>query len=239
MKFQLSIVPLLAFALLCECTTATAALVSNGDFELGAFAHPGDGNFNDFGSGATGTVILPGENILAGWSIFLSPSDPTNALDFVDPARGMEWVNSNNGFAFSGSRFVDLNRGEIGRGRDFFGITTTITTQPNSIYELTFAASFGGLLRVMATGSNLLLSSADAIPDDAIWRVYSHRFTANSTSTALTLQLEAAGADFGSGSFIDGVSVATIPEPVSLHLLFFLGAFCLHTRSFRANERNG
>ena len=54
-----------------DCFVIHFQVVSHdlGNFSTGQFAQPGDSNYRVFGPGFEGTLILPGQTALAGWSI--------------------------------------------------------------------------------------------------------------------------------------------------------------------------
>ena len=216
-----------------------AGLISNGGFESGTFAEPGDANFANFGSGFTGTLILPGLGILDAWEISLSPFDPDGSLTFQPPDRfGLEWVSFAGGITGDGERFIDLNR-----GGDLFQVSQDIATILGRTYRLSYLAETsvnrGNALTEIQIAGNSTTTFEDRTPATPPyrWVKFSHTFVADSFSTRVSFAAKVPGNDPITGAQIDRVSVTeVVPEPTSLAIFGAIGLAGLVARRKRKQQ---
>lgn len=213
-----------------------AGFLINPSFEEGLFASPGDSNYNVFAPGVTGTIVYPGQDALTGWVVVLSPYDPDGLITAVPGfGLGLEWVNAEYG-SFDGNRFLNLNR-----GGDLYKIGQSIGTTFGQEYDFTYyglggSLFYGATTEVAITGNSVLVMSDDTTTmssDDLRgWQRFTTRFTADSSTTSISLTAKKYGADLGSGTFIDALSVTSanpVPVPPTVvaaaisYLLLFAG----------------
>jgi hypothetical protein len=177
--------------------TANADLITNGSFEVGTFVNDGNATMT-FNAGST---------TMTGWSAV---------------GRQLSWITTPNPWGLSaqdGIFFLDLTA--YNTGAPFGGVTQTITTTVGEQYMLSFylgsyTQRWGGppvsiLASAGGTSQTFTVSTASTA---STWTPFSLLFTANSTSTAITLAGAAGVAYIG----LDNVSVnpagtPAVPEP--------------------------
>jgi hypothetical protein len=220
-------------AILDSTISAQAAIVENGSFENGSFAKPGDANFQWFAPGYTGTLVLPGQSLIANWNVTLSPFDPDQALTFLSPTGpfGLEWASG----SLEKERWVDLNR-----GGDLWRVSQSISTQAGSSYFVSFDvlvgnAMGGARLRTQFDGASA--SSVEyigSVVGPPRWERVTQIFHADSKITTLSFMAVTTGVDYFSGPQIDRIDVTPVPEPSSI--LPFCLALSIFTIALRFRD---
>ena len=196
-----------AVATLLLSSTAGAALIVNGDFELTAIA---DGTFQEIGAGS---------DPLTGWTI----------SEF-----GVMKDHNRFGASSDGSTFLALESNTYGPGAGI--ISQSFATDVGYHYSLSFeysalATTADTTITYALAGATL---GPEAVPvftfsnaSGQVWRTETISFTANSTTTTLSFKGNGGLASIAS-SAIDNVSVdfVAIPEPGTFALIGGLLALC-------------
>ncbi len=195
----------------CVSATCDAGIIVNGEFSLGQFASPGDSNYVVFAPGYTGTLVIPGSQILTGWNVGLSPFDPDRSLTFGGPNHfGLEWTDS----VPESGKWIDLNR-----GGDLWQVSQTFMTVPGQSYQLSYLSLAGNVMGGAITQIQLIGHSILTFEDttSAIgsprWDQTLHNFIADSSTTSLVFSAKQAGLDPLTGTQIDRVAITAVPEP--------------------------
>ena len=180
----------LAALLLAAATTTglMAAPFQNGSFEIGTLANTG--NFDILGAGSTA---------ITGWTVV------GDGVDYIE-----SWVASN------GIRSIDMLSCGISAG-----VQQTFDTVPGSTYKVTFDLAGnpdGGVKTLSVTAgsasANYTFDTTGANATNMNWVTRSLSFTANSTSSTLTMLGGVLGGGGScAGSVIDNVTVA-LERPV-------------------------
>lgn len=210
---------------------ASQNIVTNGDFELGLFASPGDPNYAIWEPGFVGTIIHPGSAILLGWDVAISPFDPDQSLSSELP-NGLEWTR----LLHENNRVIDLNR-----GGDLWSISQQLSTVIGQQYQLSYdlqpgSVMGGATVRFSIAGTNVqAFESTSSIMDSPLWENHTHRFIADASTTILNITATAIGLDPASGPQIDNVKIIAIPEPATGTLLL-LGLAWLGRRVRRSPD---
>lgn len=157
------------------CSTAHAAVINNGSFELPTVP---DGSYTNFGTGS---------NLISGWTVvgpqasIVSGALTAGSLTF--PAQ-------------EGSQWLDLT-GYLSNSRDD-GVTQTIATIPGTTYTLSFwvgnivdpGSTYGKTSTVELSlngGPREPFTNADGTGANVMnWKQFTRSFTANSASTVIT-----------------------------------------------------
>jgi hypothetical protein len=175
-------------------------LITNGSFESGTYTF--DGN---------GAASLPaGSTAITGWTTFaaeLAPISNTNVFGITTPF---------------GSVFLDLTG--YHDSSPYGGVMQSISTTSGQSYLLTLdlgvdnsVSQYSGPISVaVKAGSDSTTFTDDPTGTGVIWTPFSFTFTANSSSTTISIQ-GTHGIDYIG---LDNVSVvaAAVPEPSSLAL---------------------
>lgn len=188
-------------SLLLLHANATASLLTNGGFELGALVN--DGN-----------------------STMTFSAGPTNITGWNAVGRQVSWIEAGNPFGLSaqdGSRFLDLTA--YVAGPPFGGVTQTISTNAGQQYILsfflgTYTLRWGGppVSIVASAGGTSQTFTVSTTSTASTWTPFSMLFTASSANTAITLT-GAAGFNY-IGLDNVGVDAGTVtPEPLSYALI--------------------
>lgn len=178
-----------------------ANLLTNGSFESGAFGNPSNGT----------TLLGPGSSAITGWTVI------TDTTAWIGPINPWGLTASN------GSYFLDLT--EYAPGGPYAGVRQTITTVPGQTYALTFdlgGSTYWGrpdAITASAAGTSATFTTP-ATGTNNDWYHESMQFTANSTSTLITLQGSAGVYYIGLDNVsVDAVAAAPVPEPGSWALM--------------------
>ncbi len=236
MKTSLAAVLCLGAAAVISAPDASANLIYNGSFEIGAPA-----------STTPWTRLAPGSTALQGWTV---GGVGTNTV------RGVDWHNGafNPGPAQSGSWMVDLNiDGTGGQGAGQGTISQAFATVAGTYYSLSFwlagprSSEAGGTLNPRtvivglagSTTQTQTFTAPDAVSTSLVWYQRNFDFIADSASTTLTFSpLAGTGANGYWGAFIDNVSVNTavvpLPAPILLLGSGLLGLCCFGRARRRA-----
>jgi len=200
--------------LLANSNALTADLVSNGDFSSGSFAVEGDDNFESFGDGFSGTLILPGESILSDWEVSFSEFDADQTFSFDPP--GLEWTDAE----VANDRWIDFNR-----GGDLWRVTQTLDTVVGQQYRLVhdvLSGDFdgGATLQISLEGiSTQTFTTVSSEIGSARFEEFSYVFIADSSSTVLSLSAVAIGLNEITGPQVSNGSWTAVPEPTCLPVL--------------------
>ena len=195
---------ILALVLLCFVSSAAEAIpITNSSFETGVFVD--DGN---------GTMVLPvGSTAIGGWTVVTDQ---------------LAWIISPNPWGLTaedGNHFLDLTA--YPAGAPFGGVSQDLSTTIGEIYLLnyslgTYTSRWGGPpVSILASGGGTSQTcTVSATSTVSSWTLCSMTFTANSSTTTLSL-LGAAGVQYIG---LDNVSVeavgsSPIPEPATIVLL--------------------
>ena len=214
---------LCAAALICVLAVpASAAVVTNGDFEDTSSSTPGHGLVNgqelnslNVGGGATWDVYrsIPGWTTEAGAGIEVQTNRTLSSID-----------------AHSGSHYIELDSHPRSTSNSTMKQMLSLAA---GVYDLTFFYSprnsdvnTNGIAYsvVNHANSNILLGavsgpSATQGTKVGSWTKVSGRFTVGVNDSPLLLKFAATGTKDTLGGFIDSVSISAVPVPAGLPLL--------------------
>jgi Protein of unknown function (DUF642)/PEP-CTERM motif len=201
MKSLFHYLALAGIAILSSLSSAHAALITNGSFEVPTVV---PGTFSNFFTGSTAisgwTVFGPAVSIVSGSfgsGVFLFPAeDGIQWLDLTGPTSG-----------------------------PVEGVEQTVTTTPGQTYNLSFFVGTGfgttSTVGVLINGS-LLATKTNSTPGTTLnWELFTVPFTAASASTVIGFEnLDPIGDD---SNGLDNISLVlapttTVPEPGTLIL---------------------
>lgn len=197
---------LVTLGLLATCA-AHADFITNGNFESGTFAPPGNQT----------QTLAPGSTALSGWQVV---NDSIAWIGVGDP-WGLD--------AQSGNMFLDLS--DYSAGAPFGGIQQTLSTTPGYKYAVSFwlgsSTAWGrpAALTVSAAGQSATFTSAN-IGSNNDWQRFSFSFVANSAATVLSF-VGASGVNYIGLDNVD-VTATAVPE-LSSSLMLLAGLAVLGT----------
>jgi hypothetical protein len=189
--------------LLFAVSQANANLITNGSFELGSFVNQGNETM----------VLGVGSTVISDWTVV---------------ADQLAWIDVGNPWGLSaqdGDRFLDLTA--YPTGAPFGGISQTLATVPGQQYQLsfylgTYTQRWGGppVSVVASAGSASQTFTVSTPSTSSTWTPFSMLFSANASSTAITLTGSAGFQYIGIDNVsVDAAGVNPIPEPGSCALV--------------------
>ena len=180
--------------------TSQANLITNGSFETGAFVP----NFQD-------TMSLPtSSTAMTGWSVI------NDTLAWIGPTNPFGLT------ASSGNFFLDLT--DYDNMAPFGGVTQTVTTVAGLAYQLSFDLGssdlYGRPSAILAgAGSTSAIFTGALAGGNSDWQSFILPFTANSTSTIISLTGSNGQIYIGLDNVAVNAMVAPVPEPTSLIMM--------------------
>lgn len=219
----MSFLKLSAAALICVLAVpASAAVVTNGDFEDTSSSNPEKGLVNDqllnslnVGGGATWDVYtsIPGWTTAAGAGIEVQTNRTLSSID-----------------AHSGSHYIELDSHPRSTSNSAMQQKLTLAA---GVYDLTFFYSprtsdvntNGISYSVVNKANNNILLGAVSGPSAThgtkvgVWTEVTSRFTVGVDDSPLLLKFAATGTQNTLGGLIDSVSISAVPVPAGLPLL--------------------
>jgi hypothetical protein len=224
MRFKMRSIALAAALSVIVSGQSRANMIVNGSFENGTNPPPLNGS---------GVALPTGSTAITGWTVIGGTG-----------GDGLAWLPNGNPYGVSttfGNNFLDLT-GYLDRS-PYFGVSQSISTTVGQSYTLTLnlgvdqgTPAYGGPIAVQVQAGPVTETITDNPAGTGnIWTAFNVNFTADSTSTLISIQ----GTEGNQYIGLDNVSLnaAAVPEPGSLALggiatVFCLGCWCLRRRKF-------